>query len=157
MLGARVMKTLCRLYYRVPFSETDAMGIVHHSNHSRYLERGRIEYLRLSGHDYTKMVERGLHFPVTELRIQYKKPLVFDDVILIETAVTEVSRTRLNFSYRVFSGVGELLMPSLSNEEFTEGAPAVLGESFHCCVNNKGRPVEIEAALLEEFKRLRAQ
>lgn len=134
------MKTYCRLYYRIPFSETDAMKIVHHSNHARYLERGRIEFLRLVGYDYAEVMKRGLHFPVTELNIEYKKPLVFDQVILIETAVSLLTRVRLNFAYKVYP-VAELAAPSLSTEPF-QGKPSFLGESFHCCVNDDGRPVE---------------
>ena len=69
------MKTLCRLYYRIPFSETDAMSIVHHSNHAKYLERGRIEFLRLAGLDYASMIKRGMQYPVLELRTTFQNPL----------------------------------------------------------------------------------
>jgi acyl-CoA thioester hydrolase len=135
------MKTYCRLTYRVPFSETDAMGIVHHSNHARYLERGRVEFLRLVGPGYTEVVKRGFHFPLTEMKIAFKRPLDFDDVILIETEISELSRVRLNFSYRIFTGV-ELGPSSISSEPWP-GNPAVTGETFHCCTNEEGKPVKI--------------
>jgi len=35
---------------RVRFVETDAMGIVHHSNYLAYFEEARVEYLRAIGH-----------------------------------------------------------------------------------------------------------
>ncbi len=132
--------TFCRLYYRIPFSETDAMKIVHHTNHARYLERGRIEFLRLVGLDYVEIMKRGLHFPVTEMNIEFKKPLVFDEIIMIETRISKLTRVRLNFGYKVYS-VAELAPATLSNIPF-EGKPSFLGETFHCCVNNEGRPVE---------------
>jgi acyl-CoA thioester hydrolase len=142
--------TFCRLYYRIPFSETDAMKIVHHSNHARYLERGRVEFLRLTGLDYASIMRRGLHYPLVEIRTVFKKPLVFDEVILVETAITEVTRARLDFAYKIYS-VPELLAPSLSREAF-EGKPSVLGETFHCCVNDEGRPVAAETELVEKLK-----
>lgn len=37
---------------RVRFSETDAMGIVHHSRYLPYLEETRVEYLRSIGQSY---------------------------------------------------------------------------------------------------------
>lgn len=135
------MKQYCRLSYRVPFSETDAMGIVHHSNHARYMERGRVELLRLVGPGYTEVVKRGFHFPLTDMKISFKQPLKFDDVILIETEVSEMSRVRLNFSYRIFTGA-ELGPSSLSSEPWP-GNPAVIGETFHCCTNEAGKPVKI--------------
>lgn len=146
------MKTYCRLYYRIPFSETDAMAIVHHSNHARYLERGRIEFLRLAGLDYASLIKRGMQYPVLELKTTFKKPLVFDEAILIETAVADVSRTRLDFSYKIFS-VGELEQPSIATEAFP-GAPSVVGETFHCCVNPQGRPVPADADVFDRLMKL---
>ncbi len=147
------MTSYCRLYYRIPFSETDAMGIVHHSNHARYLERGRIEFLRLAGLDYTTMMKRGMQYPVLEVRTIFKKPLVFDEVILIETAISRTTRTRLNFAYKIYSAK-ELLAPSLATEPFSGVAPSVLGETFHCCVNPQGRPVEAEADVVARLTEL---
>ena len=129
----------------------DAMAIVHHSNHARYLERGRIEFLRLVGLDYAAIMKRGMQYPVLEIRTVFKKPLVFDEVIMIETAIERATRTRLDFKYRIFS-VDEWHPPTLSTEPFP-GNPSVTGETFHCCVNEKGRPTEaateVVARLLE--------
>ena len=148
------MSAFCRLYYRIPFSETDAMAIVHHSNHARYLERGRIEFLRLTGLDYASIMKRGMHYPVLEIRTVFKRPLVFDEVILIETALSEVTRARLNFTYKIFS-VPALLAPALSMEPF-EGSPSVLGETFHCCVNETGRPTGAEPDIVRKLQKLKA-
>jgi acyl-CoA thioester hydrolase len=146
------MKTFCRLYYQIPFSETDAMGIVHHSNHARYLERGRIEFLRLAGLGYTEVMKRGQHYPVLELKVAFKKPLVFDQIILVETTISEMQKVRLNFSYRIFPA-SELAPSSLSQEPFP-GNPSVVGETFHCCVNNEGRPVEADPQFYQRMLEL---
>lgn len=128
------------------------MAIVHHSNHARYLERGRIEFLRVAGMDYASLMKRGMQYPVLELRTVFKKPLVFDEVILIETAISLVSRTRLNFEYRIFTAP-ELLAPALTKEAY-EGTPSVLGETFHCCVNPQGRPTEAQPDLIARLNEL---
>jgi acyl-CoA thioester hydrolase len=135
------MKTYCRLFYRIPFSETDAMGIVHHSNHARYMERGRVEFLRLIGLDYSEIVREGFHFPLTELKVTFKKPLSFDELIMIETSVTGLTKVRLNFDYKIFS-VKELALPALANAPM-EGSAKVWGQTNHCCINQQGRPVEM--------------
>lgn len=148
------MKAFCRLSYRIPFSETDAMGIVHHSNHARYFERGRVELMRLVGMEYTEVVRQGFHLPLTELKVAFKKALAFDQVIQIETAVARITRTRVDFTYRIFIG-GELIPPALTQEPLP-GQPAVLGETFHCCVTENGRPVEISAQIRETLQNLGA-
>lgn len=146
------MKTFCRLFYRIPFSETDAMKIVHHSNHARYLERGRVELLRLAGYPYSTLVDRGIHIPVLEVNVAFKRPLVFDEVILIETGISKLTRTRLSFSYRIFSAPD--LAPSSLTREPAEGQVKVTGESFHCCVNETGRPIEFEEAVHKRMQEL---
>lgn len=146
-------KKFCRLYYRVPFSETDAMGIVHHSNHARYLERGRVEFLRLAGLGYTKVIEAGYHFPLTDIRISYKKPLAFDEVICVETALTEVSKLRLTFAYRIYSVAEE--KPHELSDAPMEGRYSVEGETFHCAVNLQNRPAKITDELFEQLSNLR--
>ncbi len=149
-------KTYCRLYYRIPFSETDAMKIVHHSNHARYLERGRVEFLRLVGLDYANLMARGMHFPLTEFKIEFKRPLVFDEIILVETEISYLSRVRLNFGYRIFS-VNEMKPHSIHIDPFLDGKPSVVGETFHCCVNDNGRPVETAQDIYERLKMLQGE
>lgn len=146
------MKNICRLTYRIPFSETDAMGIVHHSNHARYFERGRVELLRLIELNYTDIVKQGLHFPLTDLSVSFKKPLVFDDIILIETSVEKTTRMRVNFQYKIFTGQS-LEAPALADSA-QAGPPAVFGTTFHCCVNEKGRPVEMPEFMHNKFASL---
>ena len=43
--------------HRVPFYETDAMGIVHHSNYVRYLELARIQWLDEHDQPYRDVLE----------------------------------------------------------------------------------------------------
>lgn len=145
------MKMFCRLYYRIPFSETDAMGIVHHSNHARYLERGRVELLRLIGLPYSEVVRLGFHFPVLEIHTQFKRALAFDEVILIETEISKLTRTRMNFTYRIYPAT-ELASSSLATEAFPERAK-VVGETHHCCTNMQNRPVEMSPELFSVLEK----
>lgn len=146
------MKNICHLSYRIPFSETDAMGIVHHSNHAKYFERGRIEFLRLAEMDYAGIVKGGIHFPVTEMLISYKKPLSFDEIILIETSISSLSRVRLNFSYSLFS-LKQPLMEKLTNQAH-KGPALVTAETKHCSINASGKPVEMPKELFHKLSTL---
>lgn len=141
----------CRLSYQIPFSETDAMAIVHHSNHAKYLERGRVEFLRLINLSYLELTKRGFHFPVTELNVRFRKPIVFDDIILVETKIFSLTRTRLSFSYKIFKG-NALERSSLSAAAI-EARELVSGFTEHCCVDNDGRPQPMDDALFEALQK----
>jgi acyl-CoA thioester hydrolase len=147
------MKRYCLMPYRIPFSETDAMSIVHHSNHARYFERGRVELLRLVDKGYSEIVKMGFHFPLTELKVAFKKPLYFDDLITIETSISELTKTRMNFRYKIYKGID--LDKSRMQETAIDSPALVTGETLHCCINDKGRPIEMPDELFSVFQSLR--
>lgn len=128
------------------------MGIVHHSNHAKYLERGRVEFLRHADLGYAEVMKQGIHFPVTELRVIYKKPIKFDELILVETKISQLTKIRLSFSYKIFLA-NDSQPDGLFAEEYS-GAPLVIGESQHCSVNDAGRPVETPANIYKILSNL---
>jgi acyl-CoA thioester hydrolase len=89
------------LVLRTRFYETDLMGIVHHATYLLYFETARVEYLRRRGTDYTVWTKRGVHLAVAESHIKHKRPLRFDDRIVIETTLAELGRASAQFTYRL--------------------------------------------------------
>ena len=69
------------MHHRVPFYETDAMGIVHHSNTVRYMEIARVAWLEEHDQPYTVYIESGHHFATTRVEVDYLRPVRFDDVV----------------------------------------------------------------------------
>ena len=51
----------------VRFYETDMMGIAHHSNHFRWFEMARIEFLRHIGVTLWDMMDEDIVFPIYEM------------------------------------------------------------------------------------------
>jgi acyl-CoA thioester hydrolase len=86
---------------RVRFVETDAMGIVHHSNYLAYFEEARVAFLQHLDHPYTEWREAGLEAPVLESFVQYRQPLEFDDVIDVHVALGTASRASFQMAYLV--------------------------------------------------------
>jgi len=94
---------------RVRFVETDAMGVVHHSNYAHYLEHARVEWLRRRGLTYADWAAGGLHLPVVELSIRYRAPARFDDELDVETTLAELRAATVRFDYRIIrAGDGTL-------------------------------------------------
>jgi acyl-CoA thioester hydrolase len=92
---------LSRYPVRVRFGETDLMGIVHHGTYISYFEVGRVEYMRRRGLDYHSWTELGIHLPVVEAYVRYRRTARFDELLCIETRLTELARVKVRFDYRL--------------------------------------------------------
>jgi acyl-CoA thioester hydrolase len=99
VLGTREGRPAFTYRLRVGYVDTDAAGVVHHSQYFRYLEQARVELLRAIGVDYLGFErERSLALPVVEVRMKYRAPARFDDLLDVETWVSEGSRAKLVFA-----------------------------------------------------------
>lgn len=85
----------------VRFYETDMMGIAHHSNHFRWFEMARIEFLRHIGVTLGAMMKEDIVFPIMNVSCDYKEPARFDDIINIETYLVKMTRAQMVFQYRM--------------------------------------------------------
>ncbi len=77
------------------------MGIVHHGTYISYFEVGRVEYMRRRGLDYHSWTELGIHLPVVEAYVRYRRTARFDELLRIDTSLTELSRVKVRFDYRL--------------------------------------------------------
>jgi acyl-CoA thioester hydrolase len=98
---------------RTRFAETDAMGVVHHAAYLPYLEEARVEYLRAVGRPYGAMRagsarsegedaeadSAAREFPVLEVFVQYRKPLVFDEEVEVSLVTGAATRTTFQIAY----------------------------------------------------------
>jgi acyl-CoA thioester hydrolase len=93
------VKSSSTIELRVRFCETDLMGIVHHGSYLVYFEAGRVEWLRRRGVSYADWASRGINLPVVEAHVAYKAPSRFDDVLLVETRLSQLRSVSMKFSY----------------------------------------------------------
>ena len=125
-----------RMTFAVRFCETDLMGIVHHANYLCYFEAGRVDWLHRRGISYEYWVKRGIHLPVVDAHVRYRKAARFDEVLEVVTTCVELSRVTVKFGYvinRVSDGVrlceGDTLLacvgPELAPKRFPEDIAAV--------------------------------
>jgi acyl-CoA thioester hydrolase len=84
---------------RTRFAETDAMGIIHHAAYLPYLEEARVAYLRHLGHPYEEVRRQGYNFAVLEVGVQYRRPLVFDELVDVHLQAGAVSRATFQLAY----------------------------------------------------------
>jgi acyl-CoA thioester hydrolase len=80
-----------RYLFRIYYENTDAGGVVYHANYLRYAERARTEALRDAGIPHAALVERfGMMFMVHRAEIDYVRPAVLDELLVVETETMDV-------------------------------------------------------------------
>lgn len=120
--------------YRVPYADTDQMGMVYYANFLVYFERARNEFLRECQFTYQAMEEMGLILPVIEAHCQYKQPARYDDLLELYAHFEKLSSTRI----------------TARSEVRREGELLANGYTVHACLDAKThRPKKMPDALLE--------
>src|SRR5262245_4432269 len=84
---------------RVNYSETDQMGVVYHARYLVWLDVARCEYIRSAGQSYASLEEKGFRLAVGDLRIRYRQPARYDDLVRVRCWVREAVSRRITFGY----------------------------------------------------------
>lgn len=96
-LAPGAIRAICRVTYRM----TDQMGVVYYGNYLELFEMGRGELMRAAGLDYRQMEAEGFLLPCTHASLDYLSPARYDDLLEIDTRITEMSRAKVHFAYEV--------------------------------------------------------
>ncbi|HZS62339.1 MAG TPA: thioesterase family protein [Gemmatimonadaceae bacterium] len=95
---------------RVRYAETDQMGVVYHSNYLIWCEIGRTDYIRGLGTPYAELERNGVALAVSEASLRCHAPARYDDVVRVETYLTEVRSRTVTFDYVIaHAGTGARL------------------------------------------------
>ncbi|MBN7773521.1 acyl-CoA thioesterase [Clostridium aminobutyricum] len=125
---------------RVIYADTDAMGIVYHTNYIKWFEAGRNEYLRQIGYPYSRLEEEGVWLPVAAVNCEYKAPARYDDILLIQTGVAEMKAATVIIKYEIYNKeTGELL---------------VTGNSKHAITDPQLKPIRLKKVNPDLFERI---
>ena len=112
---------------RVRYQETDNMGVVYYANYFIWFEVARTEYLRSAGISYRQLEEKGMYLMVAGASCQYKSPAKYDDVVRIQTWISKMKNSSLDFAHKLY--IGDRLIAT--------------GESVHVFTNRVGRPIRL--------------
>lgn len=91
------------MQFRVRYQEVDSMGYAHHGNYAAYFEMGRTELMREHGIVYKEMEENGIILPLTEFSVKFYNPAHYDDLLTLETRLSQFTGVRLVFEYRLIN------------------------------------------------------
>jgi acyl-CoA thioester hydrolase len=122
---------------RVRYAETDAMGIVHHAVYPVWMELGRSDFLRDLGQSYAEWEARGVRLVVNEIRVRFRAPACYDELVQVRTWLREAGRRRVTFAYRIER----------------EGVLLAEGESIHLVAGSDNRARVLPEDLLALIQR----
>ena len=88
---------------RVRYGETDPMKYVYYGNYAEYFEVARVELFRSLGMSYDEIEKRGIFLPVSEYKIKYLKPALYDQLLEIRTYIKKIPGIRIEFDYEIYN------------------------------------------------------
>jgi acyl-CoA thioester hydrolase len=94
---------------RVRYKETDAMGVVHHSNYVNYYECVRTEMLRANGTTYKDLEKTGIMMPVHEVKMNFFAPAFYDDLLTVRLIMKNTPGARMTFDHEIYNEQGVLV------------------------------------------------
>ncbi len=125
---------------RVYWADTDAGGVVYHSNYLDYCERARTEWLRQLGFSQQRMAnEEGVLFTVAALQIDFRRPAKLDDLLTV--------RTRANLG----GGATVEFVQEVWRSEPTEDLLATAQVRVACVDAASFKPRRVPASIRERF------
>jgi acyl-CoA thioester hydrolase len=109
------------LRVRVAFADTDGMGVAWHGNYLRWFEMARTELMRPTELPYPALVGRGIHLPLIEALVRYRKPARYDDLLVVSAGLTHATGARLRIDYRIECAAA-LIVEGHTEHAFTDAA-----------------------------------
>lgn len=117
---------------RVYYEDTDLAGIVYYANYLKFIERGRSEWVRELGVDQAALKrDTGVVFAVRRVVADYLKPAKFDDVLIVQTRVSQISAARIELDQSVLRDDQVLFTAQVSLVALDDrGRPKRLPDAF---------------------------
>ncbi|RZR31099.1 tol-pal system-associated acyl-CoA thioesterase [Vibrio vulnificus] len=121
----------------VYYEDTDAGGVVYHSNYLKFFERARTELLRSVGISQNVLLEQNIGFVVRHMDIDFIQGARLDQHLTILTEIGEIKRASLLFCQELVNDDGKLLCKATVKV---------------ACINNvKMKPIAIPTSIISEL------
>jgi acyl-CoA thioester hydrolase len=96
--------------FSIYWEDTDAGGVVYYANYLRFLERARTDWLRSMGVDQQQLrAERKLQFVVVSINVDFLRPAVLHDEILVTASLTRLAGATIHFKQTILRGEEQLI------------------------------------------------
>lgn len=87
---------------RIYYEDTDAGGVVYHTNYIKFMERARTEWLRDLGFEQDELRDNGgVIFAVRSVQVDYILPAKFNDELLISSKVIQKGKASISIEQEI--------------------------------------------------------
>jgi len=125
---------------RVLYGDTDSGGVVYYGNYLRFFEAGRTELMRAHKLPYKLLEDAGFILPVVECYSRYKASARYDELLLIETSLTDVKPMSCRFNYRILRQEDEKLLAK--------------GYTLHAVIDRTGKLAKLPMDIVARLKKI---
>ncbi|MCJ2377903.1 tol-pal system-associated acyl-CoA thioesterase [Vibrio sp. ZSDZ34] len=122
----------------VYYEDTDAGGVVYHSNYLKFFERARTELLRTLGINQGVLLQEHVGFVVRHMDIDFLQGAKLDDHLTVQTTVAELKRASIVFDQKIVNAEGVVFSKALVK--------------VACIDNAKMKPKPIPSFIVQELK-----
>ncbi|MBE9536135.1 MAG: YbgC/FadM family acyl-CoA thioesterase [Proteobacteria bacterium] len=122
---------------RIYYEDTDCGGVVYYANYLKYFERARTDFFRERGIDIASLSQRGILFVVSKVDVSYRYPAGYNDIISIETRLSELKGASFNLNYAI--------------RRKADGKLLVSGNTLMAAVDGRRKPLKITGDLRDKF------
>lgn len=118
---------------RVYYEDTDAGGVVYHSNYLNFCERARTEWLRELGISQSTFLDQNLAFVVKKVEMDFVSSAKLDDLLNVSSKVVELKRASLVFEQVISNEHHQLIFTArvlIANVNLLRAKPCAIPESI---------------------------
>ena len=95
---------------RIYWEDTDAGGVVYYANYLKFMERCRSDWLRALHVDQNLLrAERRLQFAVVSVTVDFMRPAVLNDEVLVTAELERLSGATIVFKQTILRGDAQLI------------------------------------------------
>ncbi|GLP97970.1 tol-pal system-associated acyl-CoA thioesterase [Paraferrimonas sedimenticola] len=91
---------------RVYYEDTDAGGVVYHSNYLNFFERARTEWLADMGVEQTALLQQDIAFVVRSAKLDFLIPARFEQKLVVESVVSKLGKASVTFTQELKDSQG---------------------------------------------------
>ena len=124
----------------ITWGDCDAAGISYYARYFDWFTNGRMYLLKEFGLPYMPSFhDRGITLVGLKAECQYKRMLKPDEEVMLETAIANLTKTRVTFAYIVRKA---------------DGSIAADGSTEHAFIDSEGRPFDLSKRYPELWQEL---
>ncbi|WP_017024737.1 tol-pal system-associated acyl-CoA thioesterase [Vibrio rumoiensis] len=95
------------------YEDTDAGGVVYHSNYLKFFERARTEMLRAQGVSQFTLLEQEIGFVVRHIDIDYIQGAKLDENLNVLTSIVNLRKASITFCQELVNLDGRILCKAM--------------------------------------------